>query len=127
MCYRVIAARCVLPPMKIMMKPMHPRALVVAAVISRTACLMARVNLLNDRTFCLSNQIKTLRMISENPVPEFDFELGACVARNHRHCSDCMTIVARCMALLDFGECLACPTENSPWLRALRVARNYLI
>ena len=127
MCHRVIAARCVLPPMKIMMKPMHPRALVVAAVISRTACLMARVNLLNDRTFCLSNPIKTLRMISEDPVPEFDFELGACVARNHRHCSDCMTIVARCMALLDFGKCLACPTENSPWLRALRVACNCLI
>ena len=94
MCYRVIAARCVLPPVKIMMKPMHPRALVVAAVISRTACLMARVNLLNDRTFCLSNPIKTLRMISENPVPEFDFELGACVAGNHGNCSKQLVIMS---------------------------------
>ena len=99
----------------------------VAAVISWTACLMAKVNLLNDRTFCLNSLFKTFRMISEDSVLEFDFELGACVARNHRHCSDCMTIVARCMALLDSWEYLACPTENSPWLRALRVACNCLI
>ena len=66
-------------------------------------------------------------MISEDPVPEFDFELGACVARNHKDCNDCMIIIARSMALLDFGECLACPTENGPWLRALRVACSCLI
>ena len=127
MCYRVIVATCVLPPVKIMMKPTHRMALVVAVVISRTACLIAKVNFLNDRTCCLSNPVKTLRVISEDPVLGFDFELGAFVAGNHRDCSDCMTIFARCMALLDFGECLACPTENSPWLRALRVACNCLI
>lgn len=63
---------------------LHPRALVVVAVISWTTCLMAKVNLLNDRLFCLNSLFKTLRMISEDSVPEFDFELGACVARNHR-------------------------------------------
>ena len=99
----------------------------VAAVISWTACLMAKVNLLNDRTFCLNSLFKTFRMISEDSVLEFDFELGACVARNHRDCSDCMTIVARCMALLGVGKCQACPTKNSPWLRALRVSRSCLI
>ena len=60
MCYRVIVARCVLPPVKIMMKPTHRTALVVAVVIYRTACLMAKVNFLNDRTFCLSNPIEML-------------------------------------------------------------------
>jgi hypothetical protein len=89
-------------------------ALVVAVVISRMACFMAKVNFLNGRTWCFSNPVKTLRVIGEDPVLEFDFELGAFVARNLRDCGDCMTIVARCMALLDSWEYLACPTENSP-------------
>ena len=127
MCYRDIVARCVLPLVKIMMKPTHRMALVVAVVISRMACFMAKVNFLNGRTWCFSNPVKTLRVISEDPVLEFDFELGAFVAGNHRDCSDCMIIVARCMAHPDFGECLACPTEGSPLLRALGAASNCLI